>query len=91
MVIGLAIVLVDKWFLRLCPLFTAADFIALQFADVAHRNGLLATARIGRPGSRKSSVILRDPRTHSAIRFGSRNSHSMGFKKRSSRVFRRRS
>jgi len=28
-----------------------------------------------------------DPRTHSAIRFGSRNSHSMRFKRRSSRVF----
>jgi hypothetical protein len=28
-----------------------------------------------------------DPRTHSAIRFGTRNSHSMRFKRRSSRVF----
>jgi hypothetical protein len=28
-----------------------------------------------------------DPRTHLAIRFGSRNSHSMRFKRRPSRVF----
>jgi hypothetical protein len=52
--------------------------------------GRPATFQESRPGYCRCAGRIRsalDPRRHSAIRFGSRNSHSMRFKRRSSRVF----